>query len=160
MLAQALRQRSPLEQFDQEKQERDRKHQLELAIYDRMGPEAFKKHVGMGTLDERGALLEQQLKQAQALRQPQGKEYSTVAGNLLGGMGDIFRGVAGGMKESQLQERQLALLGQKDEGRLKYDQTYMEELRKLLQGPPQQPGQVLGSAGMGDLFSGDGFGFG
>lgn len=114
------------------------------ALLSQMDPETLKQLLGMGTLDERGQLLQQQMAQAEALRQPQGGNYSSVGGAIGGGIGDVLRGLGGGLAQAGLGEQQQALLGQKDMGR----NAYVEALRQR-----RQSGVVPGSAGMGDLSS-------
>jgi hypothetical protein len=92
---------------------------------------------GAGTLDERGALLNQQMMQAEALRKPSGQQHSTGLGAALGGMGDLARTIGGTMDMSRLQKEQEALLGQKD----KLRQTYGQRFRQM--GQPQMAEDVL-----------------
>lgn len=89
-------------------------------LWESLPPEVQEQLLGMGTLDERGALLQQQMAQAEALRQPSGKQYSTGLGAALGGMGDLARTIGGTMDMSRLQKEQEALLGKKDAGRMSF----------------------------------------
>jgi hypothetical protein len=90
------------------------------ALLSQMTPEELEQLLGMGTLDERGGLLQQQMMQAEALRKPSGQQYSTGLGAALGGMGDLARTIGGTMDMGRLQKEQEALLSQKDAGRGKY----------------------------------------
>jgi hypothetical protein len=76
--------------------------------------------LGMGTLDERGDLLAQQMQQAQALRQGGGGQHSTGIGAVLGGLSDSLRYVQGTEKMDSLRAQQEALLDKKDAGRGRY----------------------------------------
>lgn len=111
-------------------------------------PEELAELIGLGTLDERGATIDQQLLQAQALQRPQTGPHSTGAGAALGGLGDAVRSWAGAFREhglpgsgpdGGLRGQQAALLKKKDDGRM----LFLKALRERQ--------QVPGSAGMGDL---------
>lgn len=100
---------------------------LELeALLASMSPEELAELMGMGTLDERAALLEQQMAQAQALRQPSGERHITGAGGAFGGLNDAVKNVWGAYQQKQLQDQQAALLDQKDQGR----SLYLDALRR------------------------------
>ncbi len=127
----------------------------ELAAYDAMGPQGFRAHSNMGTLDERAALaaqgsraqqemVMQQLAQAQQLGQPRGRNYGSVAGNIAGGLGDIAGVIGGGIRAHQLQGQQAdlakqglaaqtGLLDQKDAGRWASGTAQMEASRKIVE---------------------------
>lgn len=109
------------------------------ALLSQMTPEELEQIFGMGTLDERGALLNQQMAQAEALRQSSGKQYSTGLGAALGGLGDVTRMVGGTMDMNRLQKEQEALLGKKDAGR----GLYVDALRRR---PGMSPEDVLPAA--------------
>jgi hypothetical protein len=141
----------------------------ELAAYDAMGPEGFKAHSNMGTLDERGALaaqesraqqemVQQQLAEMAKFGEAQNKNYGSVAGNVLGGAGDIIRQLTGGIRSGQLRGQQADLakqgmaaqtgiLDQKDAGRMAAGNAQMEALRKVLMGRVQ-PGPQMSDAGL------------
>lgn len=87
------------------------------ALLSQMSPEELEQLLGMGTLDERGAMLNQQMAQAEALRQPSGQQHSTGWGAALGGVGDMARQIAGTRQMDALRQQQEALLGKKDAGR-------------------------------------------
>lgn len=82
-----------------------------------LSPEEAQKLINLGTLDERAALLQQQLARAEALRQP-GPRHSTPMGAAVGGIGDIFNAIQSAMQQRDIQRQQQELLGQKDAGRL------------------------------------------
>jgi hypothetical protein len=83
-------------------------------------PEELEQLMGMGTLDEKGGLLEQQMAQAQALRSNHSQGHSTGLGAGLGGLADILNGYASGRQQKETGEQQQALLAQKDSGRNLY----------------------------------------
>lgn len=56
--------------------------------------------------------LLRQMAMANAIRQPSGQRHSTVAGAILGGVGDLAKNVSGGLKEAALQKQFNANLGQ------------------------------------------------
>jgi hypothetical protein len=148
----------------------------ERAAYDQMGPEGFKQHSNMGTLDERGALASQesqaqqqmvmqQLDQMQKASAPRNHNYGTAAGNILGGVGDIARQIGGAYASNNLmskqadlakqnQAAQLAILDKKDAGRLASGTAQMEAIKKLQEaiqrqgGMGQQPGAGFGLQGL------------
>ena len=100
-------------------------------------PEELAQLMGMGTLDEQGSLLERQMAQAQALRQPSGQHYSTGLGAAFGGAGDILRSIQGVMQENRLRPKQESLLKQKEEGR----RLFADLLRR--RGAPPHPPESL-----------------
>ena len=101
-----------------------------------LSPEELEQLLGMGTLDERGTLLEQQLQQAEALRNPSGQGHLTGLGGALGGFSNAVRDVQGAYTQGKLREQQAALLAQKDAGR----GLYVDALRRY-QTAGQQPTQ-------------------
>ena len=124
----------------------------ELGAYDQLGPEGFRKMTGMGTLDERGNLIAQQLAQAQEFSRPQGRNYGSVAGNILGGLGDIVRQVGGGLQTQGLQGQQRGILDQKDAGRFDAGSARYEAMRRFMekkqaqqQMQPPPPAQPMGA---------------
>lgn len=127
----------------------------ELGAYDLMGPEGFRQHSNMGTLDQRAALaakesqgqqqmVADQLAQMQEFSKPQGKNYGSVAGNIMGGLGDIVRQVGGAYGQSKLRGQmgdmqkqgmaaQTGFLDKMDAGRLEAGKAQMEAQRKFLE---------------------------
>jgi hypothetical protein len=99
-------------------------------------PEELQQLLGLGTLDERGGLLEQQLAQAQALRTNNAAHHSTGLGAGLAGIGDALTGYASGAQQKALGAQQQALLAQKDAGR----NVYVDLLRR-------RPGAATAGAG-------------
>lgn len=90
-----------------------------------LSPEELAQLLGLGTMDERSALLQQQLAQAEALRQGGGQKYSTGLGAALGGLGDVVNNVAGSMKAQKVNDQLLGLADEKDKRR----QLYLKALR-------------------------------
>ena len=103
--------------------------------------------LGMGTLDERAALLEQQLAQAAALRQADNREHYSGAAGALSGFSNAANNVAGAYMQKQAMDQQKQLLDQKDEGR----NTYASVLQRLLGGAGGAGGEG-GSGGAGGGF--------
>lgn len=145
---------------------------MELAQRDAMGPEAYKEFINTNTFGDRAqlarqgtqdqmGLLNNQYAQAQEASRPQGKNYGSVAGNIIGGLGDIVRQVGGGMQMRNIGGQQKALLdnGQATQGGLldRMDQSNLastngrdEAMRKFLaltQGQQQPPPDPMGAAG-------------
>lgn len=103
------------------------------ALLSQMSPEELEQLLGMGTLDERGGMLQQQMAQAEALRQPSGRQASTGWGAAFGGIADGLRNIQGTQQMDTLRQQQEALLNKKDAGRGKY----VDALRRRM-GPGQQ----------------------
>lgn len=162
--------------------------QQEVALHEQLGPEGVAQQANLGSIDERKALaaqqaqaqqmaLAQQLSQADEFGKPQGKNYHSVAGNVVGGIGDIIRQVGGGIMASKLRGQQAdmmgqanaaqnAFLGQQDKGRLDFSNASYEALKRALaqQGGgmqmPQQPQQSpfgLTSPGLDPSLFGGGY---
>lgn len=104
-------------------------------LLSQFSPEELAELIGLGTLDERGALLQDQMAQAQALRQPQAGHHTTGMGAALGGLGDVVRGFAGARQTTALGAQQAELLGQKDKGR----EMFLRALRQRGQVGPAAP---------------------
>lgn len=97
--------------------------------------ELLSELMGLGTLGERGKLLEHQMAQAEALRQPVGGGHTTGLGAALGGLGDVFRGVGAGVGGMQGAQGMEALMGKKDVGRTKFAKGVGgQDLAALLRG--------------------------
>jgi len=129
----------------------------------RIPPEQLAQMMGLGTLDERGAMLEQQMEQARALQGQPTTKRLTAKGATLSGLAGIGNAAISGYTQYKTGQQQKSLLDQKDAGRKSMLDAYRAEMqrreeeemrRRLLQG------QVPGSAGMGDGSSGFGFGYG
>lgn len=107
-------------------------------------PEALQQLLALGTLDERGQLLANQMAQAQALQNHATAQRGTVGGAIGSGLGGVVDAIRGGLAENQLRQQQQSLLGQKDAGRSAYaDALRRYRLQRMQQVPP--------SAGMGDV---------
>lgn len=103
------------------------------ALLSTMSPEELQQILGLGTMDERGALLQQQMAQAEALRQPSGRQYSTGWGAALGGLGDAAKFIAGSRQMDKTQAGLEELLGKKDAGR----GLYVDAMRRRATAPQQ-----------------------
>ena len=100
-------------------------------LWELMTPEEQNQLLAMGTLDERQAMLDRQMQQAELLKQGSGKQYSTGMGAALGGLADVIRAGQGQYQMQQAQTGMEDLLGQKDAGRA----LYADAIRRR----PQQP---------------------
>ncbi len=80
-------------------------------------PERVQSMSGMAGLQDKNAMLQQQLAQAEALRQPRGERHSEGLGAALGGVGDILRQIKGQMQESSLNDEMKANLAGIQKGR-------------------------------------------
>jgi hypothetical protein len=89
-------------------------------------PEELEQLMGLGTLDERGALLDGQLAQAQALRTNNSQGHSTGLGAGLGGLSDVLNAYSSVRDQKAVGAEQQALAGKKDAGR----NLYVELLRR------------------------------
>jgi hypothetical protein len=103
-----------------------------------LSPEEQEQLLGMGTLDERQAMLEQQMAQAQALRQPSDSRHVTGLGAALGGLTDGLRYVQGTREMEALRAQQEGLLGKKDAGR----GLFADVLRRKQAGASAAPAEV------------------
>lgn len=113
--------------------------EADYELYAGLDPEALKQLLGLGTLDDRGALLQQQMGQAQQFTQPVGKNYGTVGGNIAGGLGDIARQFIGGRQVAGLQGQQTGLLDQRDAGRGAYADAMLKALQARFGQRPVAP---------------------
>lgn len=103
------------------------------ALLSQMSPEELEQLLGLGTLDERGEALQQQMALAQALQQPTGGHPSiTPLGGALGALNNGLRYIHGANKLEKLQKDQEALLAKKDEGR----GLFVDAMRRRAAGLP------------------------
>jgi hypothetical protein len=79
-------------------------------------PEEIQQLIGLSTLDEQGSQLEQQLAQAQALRQP-GQSYGTPIAAGLGGIADVINAYKSSKQTKAIRGEQAKLMKQKTDGR-------------------------------------------
>lgn len=80
-------------------------------------PELIEQLLGLGVLDEKDALLQQQMAMAEALRQP-GRQRSTPTGALLGGLGDVVGNLAGTYMQQKAMGERGAIPDQRVTGRM------------------------------------------
>ncbi len=149
----------------------------ELGAYKAMGPQGFAQHTGMGTLEQRGQLaqqntqdqsaqVQQQMAMAEALRKPRDTGPRTnVASAILGGVGDIARDMGGMYMQHKLGQKgdalraqglaqQTAILDKMDAGRLNAGNARYGSMEQLLaealrQQPQRQPAMPQQIPGMG-----------
>jgi hypothetical protein len=100
---------------------------------------ALLQSLGLGTIPERNALLEQQMAQAHAVRQGGRAERRTSPmGAILGGLGDVAGALGGTLQENDATQQMLGNFGKQDQGRaaagqldqLEYQRALAEALRK------------------------------
>jgi hypothetical protein len=146
----------------------------EIGIYKQLGPEGLRQQTNLGTVDERAALaqqqshqgqqmVQQQLQQMQEMGKPQGGNYHTAGGAILGGLGDAVRSVASAYGSHKLRGQQQemidkgaaaqnALLAQKDQGRFDYADKRGKSFQEIVEAMMrQQQGGAMNqpSAGLG-----------
>ncbi len=109
-------------------------------------PEMLKQILGLSTYGEEGNALEQQLAQAEALRNGNSQPHSTGMGAALGAISDIGNGAIGGLRENALRKQQAELWARKRAG--------LQGLGGMLSNDPLQ------GAGAGDTGGGSPFGYG
>lgn len=100
------------------------------ALFSALSPEELQQLLGMGSLDERGDAIQQQLEQAMALRNVRPVQRSTAGGAILSGLGDVVGNVRSEMQQKDLRSQQAANLDKKDAGRLAYAQAMANALRR------------------------------
>lgn len=92
-------------------------------------PEALQKMLGLGTVDDQQALLQQQMAMAEALRQPDQRNYGSVGGNIGAGIGNALGAFAGGMQQRDLMGQQRGLIDQRQGGREAYAKALADALK-------------------------------
>jgi hypothetical protein len=95
-----------------------------------MSPEQIAQYAGMGSLDDRAGLAQQQQARADALRNYEAPAMLTPGGAIGAGVGDLAREIGGGVGGMRAQGQMQDVLGKQDAGR----QSYMEALAALLRG--------------------------
>lgn len=144
------------------------------ALLQSLSPENQQLLLGMGSLDDRGALLEKQMAQAQALRAPRSGSGGLL-GQGLADFGNMMRDNRGREEADGIRSQQSALLDKQDAGRLAYAKALAQALRAqadptnpmamaeagaaaVAQNPdmgqlalPPRPGPSPANAGMGDM---------
>jgi hypothetical protein len=102
-------------------------------VFQGMTPEqrkaALAEWVQLGSLGDEVGDLEAQLQQAQALKAQPGQHHTTLAGGLIGGVGDALRQLSGTLQEGRLEKEVAHRRGEQDRRR-----TSFAEL--LAQGAP------------------------
>ncbi len=85
-----------------------------------MSPEDIEQIIGLGSMDEKGQALDLQMQQAQELARPKSGRHSSVAGTVIGGLGDLLGAGVGAYGQYKTREQQQELLDQKEAARKKY----------------------------------------
>lgn len=118
-----------------------------------MSPEQIAQYAGMGSLDDRMGLAQQQQARADALREYEAPRMMTPGGAIGAGIGDLAREVGGGIGGMRAQDKMQGILGQQDAGR----KSYMEALAELLRDkkPEQDAAKVNGL--LGEMFGSEGY---
>lgn len=80
-------------------------------------PEMLEKLLSLETLDDKDALLRQQMSMADMLRQP-GRQYTTPGGALLGGIGDAVGQITGAYLQKKAMGEREGIPGQRVQGRM------------------------------------------
>lgn len=94
-----------------------------------LSPEELQQLMGMTTLDERGGVIQDQIAQALAMRQPVSGQHSTGMGAALGGLGDVLGNIGGGIQNKMLRGEQQGNLAKKDAGNSLYGSVWQRMLR-------------------------------
>lgn len=89
-------------------------------------PELLAELMGLSSMDDEQALLEQQLARAQALRQGGNQQYRTPGAAGVQALGNLVRGGVGLAQESGVQAKQKGLVDEE----LRLNQLLAEHLRK------------------------------
>lgn len=112
---------------------------MNASIYSQLTPEQLQQVLSLGTFDDEGSLLEQQMAQAQALRNPMGGQRSTALGAGIAALGDTLRGITGAIQEGRIRKEQEALIPKRKAGRSIYADLLRQQGRypQLLQPPPE-----------------------
>jgi hypothetical protein len=137
--------------------------QMEVSAADQLGPEGLKQQMALGSILDRMGLgrdvfgaqndaYANQLAQGQKLQAQRFGNSGSAAGNLLGGLGDVFNTIRGGMMENKAragmedalgkyQQGQGGMLDRQDTGRGAYMNAKLEAMRRLLAAQQQQQEQ-------------------
>jgi transcription elongation GreA/GreB family factor len=103
---------------------------------DSLTPEQLQQLASLGSLDERGQQLQDQIARAQALRgQSLASQHQSPIGAAMGSLADILNSGRANTMEQQAVEAQHANQGQQAAGR----SAYMMALAKALRGHQTQP---------------------
>jgi hypothetical protein len=86
--------------------------------------ELVKQWMGLGGLQDKDALLKEQMAQAQALLNAPGRHYNTWGGALAGGLGDIVSGIGNKRELDRLTADQKTNADLIQAGRDTFGQTY------------------------------------
>jgi hypothetical protein len=124
-------------------------------------PEQLQQLMQLGSMDEQDADLQQQLAQAQALGAPTEQHALTPTAAVLGGLGNIFKGLTAHRQEGDIRRKRDDLQRKKSEAR----QLFAQQLGfgappVAAQATPGgvQEAQLLGPQRLGPNFQGQPFG--
>jgi len=119
-------------------------------------PEELQALAASNSIPQRSQIVQDQLAQADALRNADVGNFSTPGGAALGGLGNVIGKIQGGIETNQLRGQQQDLLGQDDAVALQLLKA------KQLRGRPPATAQGNAAAGadvygaLGDIFGGFG----
>jgi hypothetical protein len=116
-------------------------------------PAELRQLLTLGVAPEKQQMLQQQMMQAEALRQGSGQQHSSPLGALFGGVADAGGALLGGVRQHQLRDQMDQLMGGQVDARQML-------LQKLLQGRQPPQAQPALPAGAGDLLPNDTYGMG
>lgn len=109
----------------------------DFELYSSLSPEALQQLLGLGSIDSQDALLQDQLAQAQDFGKARGGNYAaSPVGAAFGALGDVVRGVGGGIQQHNLMGQRSALIDQQKQGRSAYAAAMAEALKKKFGGQP------------------------
>ena len=89
-------------------------------------PEVLQQLLGLSTIDDEDALLQQQMGMAEALRQP-AQRHSTPLGAALGGLGEVVSNVGASLRGNELMKQRGELTKRRQTGR----NAYVDALRAM-----------------------------
>lgn len=105
--------------------------------------------LGLSGLTDKADLVKDEMAKAMALRNPSGQDYHTGLGAGLGGLGDMLRNLAGGLKERQAHSQLEDINGQLAQGRRSYGNSLLSLFRGMQPKPPVGTNSVLAPQAQG-----------
>jgi hypothetical protein len=122
-------------------------NEADLELLQGLPPEVLQQLMGMGGIPDQMGLEQQRMAMGSQLGQPTSGNHTTAQGAALGGIGDILRGVGGGLMQGQGIVNQQKLLKDQTAGRNQYATSIQDFLRKRR----QQPGAPMATSDAGLL---------
>lgn len=110
-------------------------------VFANLPPEVLAELIGLGSLDDESAELQQQVAQAEALRQGGGVQHTTPLGAAFGAGADIINAINSRRQMEELRTKQADVRGRRESGRSKF----ADVLRNM--GQPQNVGVQPGTQG-------------